>query len=108
MTTVVRCGSDQAIAAQVVGCYVYIGRPTKWGNPYTIRGGMRRTDKQPRQRVIALFRTYWYSERAAPLRAASLVELRDKALGCHCFPRACHGDVIAEFVNSHARPEPAV
>lgn len=99
MTTVVRCGTDQAIAAQVAGCYVYIGRPTKWGNPYTIRGGRGRSATQTRTHVIALFRAYWYSERAAPLRAASLVELKDKALGCHCFPRACHGDVIAEYVN---------
>lgn len=70
---------------------VFIGRGSIWGNPYVIgRDGTR-------SQVIAkykarLLRTQWLLDR--------LPELRDKALGCTCKPLACHGDPLAEIVNS--------
>lgn len=29
-----------------------------------------------------------------------LLSLKGKRLGCTCYPKCCHGDVIASFVNS--------
>ncbi|ASF45912.1 DUF4326 domain-containing protein [Methylovulum psychrotolerans] len=29
-----------------------------------------------------------------------LLQLRGKVLGCHCKPAACHGDVLANYLNS--------
>lgn len=69
---------------------VYIGRPSKWGNPFAIgRDG-------DRQQVIAKFRA-WVVEQ--PDLVADLHELRGKRLGCFCAPLACHGDVLAELAD---------
>lgn len=101
MTTVIRAGSDEATDAQVSGRYVYIGRPSKWGNPFKIGHQM------PREAAIRAYKTWFHQPEQEGLRAAALAELTDKALGCYCFPRSCHGDVLAEFVN-HAGPKPTL
>lgn len=80
---------------------VYIGRPTKWGNPFTLGSSDGHKTRLTRADVIDRFRTYWYSEGCAELRVAALVELKDKILGCWCTPKDCHGDVIADFVNNY-------
>lgn len=73
---------------------IYIGRPSKWGNPFAIgRDG-------DRQQVIAKFRA-WVVEQ--PGLMADLHELRGKRLGCFCAPLACHGDVLAELANDPLR-----
>ena len=69
---------------------VYIGRPSKWGNPYVIgRDGDRDT-------VIMLYAEHLMS---SPKLLAALGELRGKTLGCYCKPLACHGDVLAAFAD---------
>jgi hypothetical protein len=70
---------------------VYIGRPSKWGNPFAIGpdGG--------RAEVIAKYRE-WVQKQ--PRLMASLHELRGKRLGCFCKPKACHGDVLRELVEA--------
>jgi len=77
---------------------VYIGRPTKWGNPFVIgRDGTR-------AEVIAKYRAHLLrSERLIAARP----ELRGKDLVCWCAPEACHGDVLVEFANAdlHRRGE---
>lgn len=70
---------------------VYIGRPTKWGNPFVIgRDG-------DHAEVIRKYRAYL--KRNVVLRAQAQTELRDKVLACFCAPLACHGDVLAEVAN---------
>lgn len=69
---------------------VYIGRPSKWGNPFVIGEDGTRED------VIALYREYVLM-RADLIRA--LPELKDKVLGCWCHPQSCHGDVLAELAD---------
>ena len=67
---------------------VYIGRPSKWGNPFVIgRDGTR-------DEVIAKYRT-WIVKQGLDFK-----ELQGKTLGCWCKPAACHGDVLAEFTNA--------
>lgn len=71
------------------GCDVFIGRPSKWGNPYRIgRDGTR-------EEVVAKYREFMESSPEARLEA--IEELRGKVLGCFCAPLACHGDVLAEY-----------
>lgn len=67
---------------------VYIGRPSKWGNPFRI--GVDGT----REEVIAKYRV-WGVENG--IDALARQELRGKVLGCWCAPQACHGDVLAEW-----------
>lgn len=69
---------------------VYIGRPSKWGNPFTIGVNGSRLS------VIELYRKYFYSR--PDLMKAAEEELKDKVLGCWCAPLPCHGDVIAEYL----------
>jgi hypothetical protein len=69
---------------------VYIGRPSKWGNPFVVgRDGDRET-------VIEKYRA-WIMGQGELL--ADLHELRGKRLGCWCAPQACHGDVLAELAD---------
>ena len=72
---------------------VYIGRPSKWGNPFRI--GVDGS----RQEVIAKYKS-WIERQPALL--SSLNELEGKRLGCFCRPLACHGDVLAALVNAKA------
>jgi hypothetical protein len=75
---------------------VYIGRPSKWGNPFVIgRDGTR-------QQVIDKYRA-WILARP-DLIAAAQSELRGKVLGCWCAPNPCHGAVLAEIANSDKTP----
>lgn len=72
---------------------VYIGRPSKWGNPFVI--GPHGT----REQVIELYREWINQTGRAYLRECARKELRGKRLGCYCAPLACHGDVLAEIAN---------
>jgi hypothetical protein len=68
---------------------IYVGRPSRFGNPYAIGHDGDRAE------VIAKYRAY-------VLRNPKLLEdikrrLKGKALICWCWPRACHADVLAEL-----------
>lgn len=65
---------------------VYIGRPSKWGNPFRIGVDGTRTE------VVQKYRE-WARNQVLPLH-----ELRGKTLGCWCKPHVCHGDVLVELV----------
>jgi hypothetical protein len=70
---------------------VYIGRPSKWGNPFEIgKDGDRKT-------VIRKYREWLIKQ---PELLAALPELKGKILGCWCSPKACHGDVLAALANN--------
>lgn len=79
---------------------VYIGRPGRgvtgpWGNPFELgRDGDRAT-------VLAKYRKWLMAHPALIERARR--ELRGKVLGCFCKPLACHGDVLAEIIDSEPR-----
>lgn len=69
---------------------VYVGRPSKWGNPFVIgRDGSR-------AEVIARYRA-WIVEQRELMN--SLDELRGRNLVCWCAPQACHADVLIELAN---------
>lgn len=66
---------------------VYIGRGSKWGNPFKI--GDRDT-------VIEKY-AHWLFEQ--PQLLQEVTSLKGKVLACWCHPRACHGDVLAYIAN---------
>ena len=69
---------------------VYIGRPSKWGNPFTIgKDGTR-------EEVIQKYEKYILD---SPILLSQLHELKDKVLACWCSPQACHGDVLVKLIN---------
>lgn len=80
MTKVVHCKKEKYD--------VYIGRPSKWGNPFIIgRDGTR-------EEVIEKYREYIMQR---PDLLSDLHELKGKVLGCWCKPKPCHGDVLVEL-----------
>ena len=70
---------------------IYIGRGSRWGNPYRI--GLHGT----RAEVIELYRT-----RVLP--NLDLAPLRDKDLVCYCAPAPCHGDLLVKAANKRKLP----
>ncbi|GAA1623713.1 hypothetical protein GCM10009733_020440 [Nonomuraea maheshkhaliensis] len=72
---------------------IYIGRPSKWGNPFVL--GRDGTRKQ----VIASYERWLVAQ---PQLIAALPELAGKVLGCWCAPHLCHGDVLARMANQNS------
>jgi hypothetical protein len=70
---------------------ILIDRSTIFGNPYEI--GVDGT----RSEVIAKFKKYFDSNVELQIESE---KLRGKALGCWCKPKACHGDVIVDFLET--------
>lgn len=75
---------------------VYIGRKSPWGNPFVI-GDEGMTREVVIEKFKEYFESYFLSD---PSRQKELMSLRGKTLGCHCKPLPCHGDVIAQYLNS--------
>lgn len=76
---------------------VYIGRPSKWGNPFSHLGGtLAKYRVKSREEAIAAYLEWIVKQ---PELIAALPELKGKILGCHCKPLACHGDVLLELCN---------
>jgi hypothetical protein len=74
---------------------VYIGRGSKWGNPYPMNG---HSDAE-RQRVINQYRDHlWKQIESGMISKEDLISLDGYKLGCFCKPKACHGDVIVKAV----------
>jgi len=77
---------------------VYVGRPSKWGNPFVI-GARWPGHNEPltREQVIARYRTWLLAQPELVEQAKQ--ELRDKTLACWCAPKPCHADVLLEIAN---------
>ena len=82
---------------------VYIGREGRgfegpFGNPYLVA-------KDSRDRAIEKFSIYFYTRMEFdPIFREKVLALKGKRLGCFCKPQACHGDVIAEYLDGLADP----
>ena len=68
---------------------IYIGRGSKWGNPFIIGKDGTRSE------VIKKYNKWIQNQ---PQLMNSLHELNGKILGCYCKPKACHGDVLIKLI----------
>lgn len=67
---------------------VYIGRGSKWGNPFVLgKHGNR-------EEVIRKYENYLLGNKDL---MNSLEDLKGKTLGCWCKPKACHGDILVKY-----------
>ena len=76
---------------------VYIGRPSKWGNPYShlkIKGTIK---VKTRKEAILKYIGYITKGSGKPL-LKDLSELEGKILGCWCYPQRCHGEVLIKLL----------
>lgn len=71
---------------------VYIGRPSRYGNPFEIGKDCTRTE------VIQKYKEWIYSQ--PELLEEIRSNLKGKILGCWCSPLACHGDILSEIANT--------
>ena len=86
MTRVVHCKKEKYD--------VYIGRPSIFGNPFSIgKDGTR-------EEVIIKYRDYFYKKLVDMNFWNAVQTLKGKTLGCWCCPQKCHGDVILELLDS--------
>lgn len=70
-------------------CDIYIGRGSKWGNPFIIgKDGSRKE-------VIKKYENYLLNNNKL---LEQIDELNDKILGCFCKPLPCHGDVLIKLL----------
>jgi Domain of unknown function (DUF4326) len=71
---------------------VYVGRPSKWGNPHNV------TKYQTREACIDAYRRLVTSY---PKYRMWMSELRGKNLACWCrLDQPCHADVLLEIANA--------
>ena len=75
---------------------VYVGRPTKWGNPH-------RAGPLPAADAVARYRADLLTGRLSFSVEDARRELRGRNLLCWCAPGApCHADVLLEVANAPA------
>ena len=76
---------------------VYVGRPSKFGNPFTIgKDGSR-------EEVIQKFEAWLFvaDENSSPpmlITIDDLRSLRGKDLVCWCAPEACHAQILMKYI----------
>ena len=92
---------------------VYVGRPTRWGNPWRAEKarevGYQGTDAEIAEMCVGMFRNAMHARLPAvgdmPDR---LHELRGKSLACWCrLDQPCHADVLLKIANAPLRCEAA-
>ncbi len=76
---------------------VYVGRPTKWGNPFPLTGLVMASGTSERERHQAVVEQYRRWIQTQPKLLASLRELSCKDLACWCSPLPCHADVLLDL-----------
>lgn len=95
-TEIIHC-KDQAAVRAAGNRYVYVGRPTKWGNPYSHKRDTRAvTVVATRELAIEKFEEYLLSNKKL---LTDLHELRGKVLGCWCYPLDCHARILWRYAN---------
>ena len=83
---------------------VYVGRPTKWGNPFKIGDSYKHAHINlcstivTRDDVLRMFRIYALDRIDEDL--GWLTPLRGKNLACFCkLNESCHADILLEIAN---------
>jgi hypothetical protein len=77
---------------------VYVGRPTKWGNPFSHQAGtLAKYKVATRDEAVDAYEQYLREN--PELMEAAKRELRGKDLVCWCAPLRCHADVLVKVAN---------
>lgn len=77
---------------------VYVGRGTLWGNPFHVGTQEGQFDRKD---AIEKYKQHFEKNMLGNESIyRGLLGLRGKRIACHCKPLACHGDVIASYLNA--------
>lgn len=74
--------------------HAYVGRPSPLGNPYRVK---RKAGEQERAAAIESYRRWlWGKIQARDRRVLTALQqlTEESILGCWCFPKSCHADVV--------------
>lgn len=87
---------------------VYVGRPTKWGNPFRVGTQVDLGEVESREEAVNLYLRWWEAPSTfvipRPPLLAELLELCGKDLACWCrLDVPCHADVLLMLVSSYGR-----
>lgn len=88
---------------------IYVGRPTRWGNPYRVGGGLAQTaaDAVKYYKLWLVEGVDYVSETPNPPPDIREIrrELAGKDLACWCkLGEPCHADVLLKIANAGADP----
>lgn len=75
--------------------YEYIGRGSYWGNPHSMF-----EEGDDREEVIRKYKYDFDFEKFPHIDKKEVYKLAGKKLGCYCKPASCHGDILADYLNS--------
>lgn len=75
--------------------YEYIGRGSYWGNPYSMY-----EEGDTREEVMRKYKYDFDFDKFPNKEKSKVTSLQGKKLGCFCKPQACHGDILADYLNS--------
>lgn len=70
---------------------VYVGRPSKFGNPFVMQSELHRDE------VCDRFANWFFANEE--LVQAAKRELKGKDLVCFCAPKRCHADLLMQIAN---------
>lgn len=72
---------------------VYVGRPTKYGNPYQV--SCNATDEYRKKQIEK-----YAQSMSVMLKQDAVVELKGKNLACFCpLNKPCHADILLKIAN---------
>ena len=77
---------------------IYVGRPSKWGNPFKI-GQTYQGKVMNRQDTIDAHKDWLFYSNEGMALLSSIGELRGYDLVCWCAPLPCHADILLELAN---------
>jgi hypothetical protein len=76
---------------------VYVGRPSKWGNPYKVTSFSAKIKGMDRELAINAYEV-WLRQKLAE-DSHFLDELKGKDLACWCpLDKPCHADILLKFL----------
>ena len=86
---------------------IYVGRPTKWGNPWPVTPPSKRhwsvAEEFYYRRAVEAFSLWIKYEEQAELLSDIRQELKGKDLACWCpLDQPCHADVLLKIANEEA------
>lgn len=86
---------------------VYVGRPSKWGNPFSSLGEQNvhpnvRWHTRTRDEAVDGYAKWLRQPAQDQLRDDMRQELRGRDLVCWCAPARCHAEIIREVANPPA------
>jgi hypothetical protein len=85
----------------------YVGRPSKWGNPFSYIGGTQaEIVLENREESIEAYRQWLAGEAFQDLLPEkrqwildNVYRLKGKILGCWCYPKKCHAEILIDLAN---------